>query len=275
MIVLSSTLVLSATETINVNNPVIGYRNIVTPSNVTSSTAATGFPASNLGNPATHLKWQGGVNTGDEYITITTNTLDDIDYLAVAKHNFGTAQCVVSVDGNVAGDSPDVGFVEIVQETMLADDTPVLFRFTAQPLTQIRLRIQPGILVPEAAVVYVGKLLEMERSIKIDVDHTPINMGRVSKVVNGKSTSGNFLGRIVLGEFRESTADFDHITPDWYRSDFDPFVVSSQEDPFFFAWNPTEYPLEVGYCWTTNDPMPDVHPVTRRIAVQLKMQGVA
>lgn len=275
MIVLSNNLVLSATETTNVNNPVIGYRNIVTPSNVTSSTAATGFPASNLGNPATHLKWQGGVNTGDEYITITTNTLDDIDYIAVAKHNFGSGQNPLSVDLNVAGDSPDVGFVEVVQETMLSDDSPVLFRFTAQPGTQIRLRIQPGILVPEAAVVYVGKLLEMERSIKIDVDHTPINMGRVSKVVNGKSTSGNFLGRIMLGEFRESTADFDHITPDWYRSDFDPFVVASQEDPFFFAWNPTEYPLEVGYVWCVSDPMPDVHPVTRRIAVQLKMQGVA
>lgn len=279
MIVFSTTLVLSPSDSISaalsVNNPVIGYQNVVTPSNVFSTTAASGFPASNLGNPMTHLKWVAGVNTGDEYITVTTGTLDDIDYLAVAKHNFGSAQCAVSVEGDVAGDSPDIGFVTLVQETMLADDAPVLFRFTPQPLTNIRLRIRPGIDTPEAAVVYVGKLLVMERSIMVDVDHTPINMGRNSKIVNGKSTSGNFLGRIMLGETRESIADFDHITPAWYRSDFDPFVVASQETPFFFAWNPSEYPLEVGYCWTVDDPKPEVHPVTRRVGVKLKMQGVA
>jgi hypothetical protein len=275
MIVFSTNLVLSASEALNVNNPVIGYRNIVTPLNVASTSFTTGFPSSNLGNPMTHLKWVAGVNTGDEFITIATNTLDDIDYLAVAKHNFGTAQCSVSVEGDLAGDSPDLGFVELVQETMLADDVPVMFRFTPQPLTSIRLRIRQGLDTPEAAVVYVGKLLVMERSIKVDVDITPINLGRISKVVNGKSTSGNFLGRIMLGEVRESAADFDHITPDWYRSDFDPFVVASQEVPFFFVWNPSEYPFEVGYCWTTEDPKPNVHPVTRRVGVQLKLQGVA
>jgi len=275
MLVIATNLVLSATEALNVNNPVIGWRNIVTAGNIASTTAAAGFPVTNLANPATHLKWTAGVNTGDEYVTVTTSTLDEIDYLAVAKHNFGSGQLVVSVEGDVAGNSPDLGFEELVQETMLADDTPVLFRFTPRSLTQVRLRIQAGLLVPEAAVLYVGKLLVMERSIKIDVDHTPITMGRVAKVVNGKSTSGNFLGRIMLGETRESTADFNHITPAWYRSEFDPFVIASQEAPFFWAWNPTEYPREVGYCWTVDDPMPEIDPVTRRAAVRLKLQGVA
>jgi hypothetical protein len=275
MLVIARNIVLSVDDTINLRNPLIGWRNVVTLSNITSTTFSTGFPASNLANPATHLKWVGGVNTGNEYLTVTTNTLENIDYLALAKHNFGSGQNVVSVEGDVSGDSPDVGFVELVQETILVDNTPVLFRFTPQPLTQIRLRIQPGLLVPEAAVIYVGKLLVMERSIKVDIEHTPISMGRTSKVVNGKSTSGNFLGRVMLGEFRDSGVDFSHITPAWYRAEFDPFVVASQEIPFFWVWNPAEYVREVGYCWTINDPKPEIDPVTRRASVQLKLQGVA
>jgi hypothetical protein len=46
--------------------PLIGYHNVVTASNITSTTAQTGFPITNVANPATHLIWQGGVVTGDD-----------------------------------------------------------------------------------------------------------------------------------------------------------------------------------------------------------------
>ena len=46
--------------------PLIGWHNLVTISNVSSTTADTDFPITNVANPATHLKWVGGTNTGDE-----------------------------------------------------------------------------------------------------------------------------------------------------------------------------------------------------------------
>jgi hypothetical protein len=38
--------------------PLIGYENRVTSANLSSTTALTGFPVTNLANPATHLLWK-------------------------------------------------------------------------------------------------------------------------------------------------------------------------------------------------------------------------
>lgn len=251
--------------------PLIGYHNVVTSTSITSTTAADGFPVTNLANHATHLKWVGGVNTGDEYITVTTNYTDPIDYVGVAKHNFGTIAVPVSVETT---DSPPV---VLVSARVLADDSPVIFRFTPRVVTELRIKIEvtDTSAPPEAAVVYVGKLLVMERSIKIDTDHVPIPYGRVTDVVNGMSETGNFLGRIVLGEYRQSRAEFTWFTSDFYRDEVDPFVDAARAHPFFWAWSPSEYPLETGYSWLTKDAQPEVNPVTRRIALTLDMRGIA
>lgn len=274
MLVISRALVLAEGDESSADNGVILWDNLVTVSNIAAVSEDVSHPAINVANPATHLYWLGGVNTGDEYLTVTTNSLEEIDGLGVARHNFGSANIVVSVEGcEDLSESPQV-WTEIVEERLLADDAPLLFRFTPQVLAGIRLRMQQGDDVPEAGVLYVGPMLVLERSIRIDADHTPITMGRVTKVVNGMSESGNFLGRMLINEYRESGAEFDHFTPAWYRSNFDPFIVASKQVPFFYAWNPTEYPLEVGYVWMMGDPRPEVDPVTRRIGIALKYQGI-
>lgn len=271
MIILSRALVLSD-QAESALNPVIGWRNVVVVGGVSSTTTDVDFPASNLANPATHLKWKGGVNAGDEYLTVVTNSIEDIDYLAVARHNFGSANITVSVEGcEDLSDSPQV-WTELVEEHLLADDTPILFRFEPGAYAGIRLCMQQGDDLPEAAVMYVGKLLVLERSIKINDPHVPFPMGIVSKEINGKSESGNYLGRIEINRYNQSSAEFEWFDPIWYRENFQPFVAARPS--FFFAWNPTEYPTEVGYAWLTDNPLPEVDPVTRRVAIDLKMQGI-
>ena len=277
MIVISRNLVVSPTEAaLPPGTPWIGWQNIVTATNVSSVTSADAqHPISLVANPFTHLQWISGVNTGDEYITIGPLTLTDpIDYVGVARHNFGTTRSIISIEG-----IPDPGaspqWVELVQGQILPNDSPVIFRFTPQILTGVRLRIQPGASnVHRAAVVYVGKLLLMERGVKIDVDHVPLPYGRKAKIATGFSESGNYMGRIVTQESRESKANFAHITPTWYRAKLDPFIAASKQQPFFWAWNPSEYPLETGYCWMVNEPVPATSPVTRRVSIDLEMRGV-
>ena len=75
----------------------------------------------------------------------------------------------------------------------------------------------------------------------------PINYGRRTTIVDGMSESGNFLGRIVLGEHRQSTAEFEWFTPDFYRSDIDEFLEAAQEFPFFWAWRRRNIQLN-GLC---------------------------
>lgn len=252
--------------------PIIGWHNLVTSTNVAATSADVNHPASNLGNPATHLYWLADDDVSppndDQYLTVTTNFSGEIDYVAIAGHNLGSAQGLVSVEGFIAA-----AWQEIVAPSLLAGDGPALFRFTAQVLPQVRLRLQPGNADPRVAVLYAGKLLVMQTGLY--AGHTPMPHARKVKTVDGVSESGKFLGQIVTRETRQNAAKFQLLTPDWYRTNFDPFLAQAKGVPFFFAWRPDTYPDEVGYCWLTNDPEPVPEPPSNLLTVELRMRGVA
>ena len=42
----------------------------------------------------------------------------------------------------------------------------------------------------------------------------------------------------------------------WYRDNIDPMLTAQPRRPFFFAWDPQNFPREVGYAWLTNNPVP-------------------
>jgi hypothetical protein len=133
--------------------------------------------------------------------------------------------------------------------------------------------MRAGAAPPTIAVVYAGALLVLQR--RIYVGHTPIPYGRSAKITNGRSESGNFLGRIVLNEKTQSAVKMQNLTPAWYRQHLDPFIAASKEAPFFFAWRPLSYPREVGYAWMTNDPQPSNARANGMMQIDLQMTGIA
>ncbi|TGN89425.1 hypothetical protein EOW77_0003615 [Bradyrhizobium yuanmingense] len=250
---------------VTLDHPVIGWHSVVTSAGIVADNEDPDFPASNLANPATHEEWRSD-DDGTQYLTVTTGYVDDIDYVGIARHNFGSEQIPIRIDdgaGNV-----------LVEEVMLPDDSPALFRFTAQSLATVKIRMDAGTgKLPRAAVVYVGKLLVLER--KIYVGHTPLTQARKVNVQNGRSERGNFLGRIVLGAWRETTIPLSLLSPAWYREHGgDEFLAVAAETPFFFGWRPQSYPYEIGYCWLVDDPMPVPVGPSNRIAFDLKVSGV-
>jgi hypothetical protein len=275
-VVISGSLVLgdsvSGGGIINANNPIIGYESRVTAGNVSATTEADGFPVTNVANPSTNLRWEGvaGSPEADEYITLDLQTVELVDYVAIARHNFATAQIPVSIEALEEG-SPE-SWTEIVADVIPPNDGPLLFRFTPQAVTSLRIRMQPGLAAPTAAVVYAGALLVLQR--RIFVGHTPITMGRSSKVTNAKSENGDFLGRIVLNTMTKTSVDLQNLTPDWYRTYMEPFVQDARERPFFFAWRPGDYPNEVGFAWLTSDPQPSNQSPNGFMQVGLEMGGI-
>lgn len=271
MIVISSGLVLGQSQDAGPDHPVVGWQNRVTTSSVTADTEDADYPAVNLANPSTALRWKAG-DTTEQYITVATGSAEDIDYLAVARHNFGSAAIAVSVEGRdeTEGDPP---FVELAGPVIPPDDAPLLFRFAPQPLAEIRLKMASGGAPATAAVLYVGKLLVLQR--KIYVGHTPMKFGRETRVTNGRSESGQFLGRIVLGESVETGIDLQNLTPAWYRANMEPFLQAARTRPFFFAWRPGKYPYETGYAWLTNAPKPSNQRSNGMMQVALQMGGVS
>lgn len=270
MIVISSSLFLSE-STLTADHPIIGFRNIVTTSNIAATASDDDYAVTNLANPATHLRWQGESDSSPPaamYLTITTGSADPIDYVGIAKHNFGTAEIAVSVEGDDGG-----GYDTLAGPVMPGDDSPLLFRFSPASFTAIRVKLDPGSDHPRAAVLYCGKLLVLPRLLW--QGHVPINYGRRQTVINGKSESGNFLGRIITGEWRETRQNIILVTPTYYREDIDEFLASGKDTPFFWGWRPATYPAEVGYCWITNDPEPlnsQGHGLTE---FNLQMTGIA
>jgi hypothetical protein len=273
-VVISGSLVLSDLVSgggiINANNPLIGWHNLAASSPISASSAAGGFPVSNLANPATHLRWVAGAATPDQHVRIDVNSVEPLDYLAIARHNLASAQIPVSIE-RLVSTGPDV-WAALVGPVLLPNDSPALFRFAPQGLTSIRIRMQPGLAAPTIAALYAGKLLVLQR--RIYVGHTPINYGRKAKITNARSESGNFLGRIVLNEQTETSVDLQNLTANWYRAQMEPFIRASKEAPFFFAWRPGDYPYEVGYCWMTNDPQPSNQRPNGMMQISLEMTGI-
>ena len=94
-------------------------------------------------------------------------------------------------------------------------------------------------------------------------------------VANLVSISGAFLGRIINGQTRRSSCALENLTPDWYRTYMDPFLLAAQESPFFFAWRPGTYPTEAGFAWLTGDPVPNNQRSNGMMQVSFDMEGVA
>lgn len=273
-VVISSSLALTEALNGSANAPLLAYQNIVTASNIAATTAQHGYPASNLANPATHLRWKAADASplADEYVTITTNTADALDYIAIARHNLGSAGITVSVEGTDDLNASPVVWTELVGEQLLGDDGPAIFRFSSQVLAGVRLKLQPGAEPAAIATVYCGAVLKLQRNIY--VGHTPAPFARQADIVTGRSEAGHFLGRIVVSEKTENSFTMQNLTAGWVRTYLQPFLEDAVERPFFFAWRPSTYPDEVMYGWLLNDPQPTNARNNGMMSVELKIGGV-
>jgi hypothetical protein len=174
-----------------------------------------------------------------------------------------------AVPQRAAGTSATLG-----KTIAIEDSLPIIFRF-ADSSNPLSLQLTQGTEAAQIAVIYAGTMLVLERSVKVDVQHADITHARQSEVLGGMSESGNFLGRVLIREWRESQAEFAWFTPDWYRTNFEPFAASAMTEPFFWAWNPTEYPDDTAFAWLIEEIRPETDPATRRMAATISMRAIA
>lgn len=272
-IIVSSAYALARATQPNADYPVIGWHNLVTASTVTADHEETLYPATNLATPATNEVWKSG-STADQHMTVLFGTETQVDYVGIARHNLGSGAVTLTVKGLPAGGDPedDGDWIEVVEPSVPADDVVHLARFDPTDLIGLRLFLEPGSVEPQAAVLYVGKLLVFERGVQ--PGHTPITYARDRDILSPLSQNGQYLGRVVSGGRRHSSVSISKLSPAWYRSTLDPFFEVAAEQPFFWAWRPERYPNEVGYVWLTNQPMPIPSDLMGYIDVQMQMEGL-
>lgn len=273
MIVLQPGLVLFPTVLLrnaNEDNPLIGYQNFVPSSSLVASSETADNPVTFLSTPFTYQRWSG---TAPCTVDIFPASGAVADYLAIARHNFGSAQCPITIYGATDID-PDYGpnWFELIPQHMLADDSPVMYRFTSAFYLGLRIDIEIGLDDPTAAVVYAGELLMLPR--RLYVGHQVMPYNKQSNILTGISETGQFLGRIVRSQFLNGQIAQSNVPPDYFRSKLKPWVDSIITAPFFFAWRPSSYPTEVVYCWSTGDSTMQGEKANGFVSTQVNLQGI-
>jgi hypothetical protein len=268
-VITSPSFVLSGVDDYaTINNPIIGYDNIVELTNVLASSEDVDFPATNVANPATDLIWK-AASIATVTFDVTNTNVDDIDYVGVVGHNFSSGGIAVKVQVDTGS-----GYVDYTTAQIPADDGPIIFRLPViMNAASVRLHMASGSAIPQFAVMYVGRSVIVQR--RLYVGHRPINMARSVAVVNGISQTGNYLGAVIVGEVRENSIDLSNMSPGWYRLVLDPFIAVCKSTPFFFAWRPGDYSDEVGFCWVINDPQPENQRANGMMSISIDLRGIA
>lgn len=253
--------------------PIIFWQNVVSETNVQAESDPD-FPASNVANPSTFIKWKhdivGSPASALEYFLIDVEQDTPVNYVAIAGHNFASAGIAVGLE--IASFNSPLGDAESIFEPQVpTNDEPLIFVFSAREAEGLRIIFQPtGSTAAEMAVVYAGEYTVMEEGIQ--ADHAPLPLAHVSNFVNGMSESGQFLGRITLSSQLESSASFANMSKAWVRSDLIPFLEFANDNPFFYAWSPLTYPDETAFAWLSSDPVPTFD-IDGYGAITLDMQG--
>ncbi len=268
MIVFSNSLVASIRPAESTLWPLFGWHNLVMISNIEADHELDDFPVTNLANPQTNSLWKSG-STADQTITITLSGGEEVDYIGIARHNWGSARVRITIDAMSGEDGSD--WEEVKSDTYLGDDKPTMLLFEANFWVGVRINLYSEADAPQAAVLYVGKSMRMPTGIP--PGHSPLLDALEARVSTPVSENGEFIGDIVLSERLQTTADFRLIDGSWYRNNMRAFV--RQRTPFFFAWSPELHPSECAFAKLTNDPKPVINQATGEMDISLGMVGLA
>jgi hypothetical protein len=221
------------------NAPIILYQNRLT----TASVAVTGGSGGQLVlSPNTFDRWN---FSGSQSITFTLPSSTPVDAIGVGAHNL--AGRTITADYSTTTDGAFVPFSSASAQT---DNLPALFLNPTVNVRRIRITVS-GSGAGFIGVIYAGLKLQMPHPIY--GGHSPLPLNAVTDYFNNRSESGEWIGRQIRRRGFETSVELPRLKPDWYRANFQPFVDSAKENPFFFAWRPVSYPSEVGYCWTDGD----------------------
>lgn len=262
-IYISSSLVTSTTELeYPLTHARIGYQSIVTINNVSGTAGLSGYPITNLSNPATFEQYRPDGTTAT--INIDAGQSVTCDYVAMQQRNVTGVSIYYSTDDVTYTLLQDYNTGGINGADMaLFDETSA--RYWRVVLTGDNMVI---------SAFKVGKALAMQRAIY--GGHTPILLNPSVVTRPNLSETGQFLGSSVKRKGFSTSFAWENLKASWYRDNFDLFVKSyPQANPFFIAWRPLTFQKEVAYCLATGNISPSNIGVKDFMSVSMNVEGFA
>lgn len=261
MINISNSLYISQLDTLG-DRPLIGWQSIVTTSNLSATSELTSRPLINMWNPDTNLYWESDTvpSSGLIYIYIENSLSKSIDYLGIARHNFGSA----GIEYTLQESDDDITYTDVTTARTPSDDRAIVDYFDQSNSAYYRIELNCGSTAPIIGHIKLGASLILQRPMY--VGHKPETLGRFRKSITNVSDTGQYLGQVVVRRWQRGEVRQQHTDPTWVREVLQEFIKhvaldrdddDTAQGPFFFAWRPADYPLEVIYGWTDDEIQPN------------------
>jgi len=249
------------------NRPLVGYKSVLGPSDISPSPENPDSPGSNAWSPDTYTNWQSLSDPDfplDQEVDLINAGSDPIDYIAIAGHNFGTSGATYSIES--ASDGLNFDTV-VVAPKIVGSDASIIEYFDESQHAKFRIVfVIPAAKFVKISHIKMGQITRLQRP-RFGGVKPPLN-NRVQGFSN-TSVIGNYLGNKITAEGGppwEITQQWN--TQEFVRDTVKPFIdhmnninTDTGNGPtgsFFYAHAPDDYPAEVQYCW--KEPGQDVTP---------------
>ena len=222
---------------------IIGYNNLVKSGTVTSSGDASGYEKENAKSWKTSTWWKADA-AGVVYFYVDMGSAVDVDCWGMAGHNLadnaGTVLPEYSATGAWAGE-------ELPLDTLQTPDNVTVFRkVTSVNARYFRYEVNSTTNASLIGNFFLGEYLQLERGMPRSF--SPANLNSDRKIINNKSNSGAFLGRVVKYNGSKVRIEQKSISRAWIDASWKALADSIELYPFYFLWNDVDYPAEAAYC---------------------------
>lgn len=243
------------------NHARIGYEDVTDIYSATSGGASADLAKT----WQTYERWTPDASPATLTATFSETT---IDYIGIGAHTLGVTDSLV-FEVQVSGSwvTIDPGVVEGMEAP---DNEAIMLLMGSRSATGVRVTVTYSGEAPTIGKLSAGEALEMARPFY--GGHSPIMLSRNTTRRPNVSERGEWLGTTLVRQGRQTGADWQHLKAAWYRQNFDPFVGHAQRFPFFFAWNPLQFP-DCVYATLTNDVQPSNMGIRALMSVSINIRG--
>ncbi len=226
----------------------LGYDNALLRSGgiVAASLEDVGFPVSNASSwLITGGGWR-ATTANDITLTLTLPAAESLNSYAVYKHNLGDIGATIKLQHSSDG----AAWTDLTgSEKVVADNKAIFFIGTPQTALFWRLHIT-GIDAGETLIIgqaFIGSALQMFSPP--EPGFTPPELAINNDYITSRADGGDFLGRSLIRKGSKMAFSNSIVHRDWVRANWQAAMAAIEKTPFYYAWDSTNYPAEVAYCY--------------------------
>lgn len=254
------------------NNALIGYHDYgrLSATTITASSAQVNQPAINVANGNTWQFWQ-PTAAASQTMVFDLGSAKTVDYFLIASHNFDE-----ELSGDVvfaySDDNSSYTTAFTLDDADVTDDGVIMVNTVSRSHRYWRFTIPAASADLKIAAIYIGQLLQIEQAVYSSANSP--NLTREETLVPSDSEGGQFLGSLLRREWFTASINWEHLEKDWYRTNFDPFAVTSQTWPFGIAWRPDDFSSEVVFARRTGPIAPRNSGPSGLMSVSLQLRAI-